>query len=221
MLRTAIQKGKGQGMLIQSCLRQTSDSLVYNHRCILLAFPDQSVEKIGIMSFRLMERDRAVDLQLRWTAGIAAPFPQAASSVTASCPKAAADACCSAQVPLARGLIEGAVWRGDAWQQAGGGQGICSSSQFISFFLTANAGAPLAVHEGPAAQGPDSVKHRVCDGFTSFHLGDEPQAALEVGADGVEAPAELGIAAVLVGPAGVVTNVQLVAALGHGRDAQI
>lgn len=58
-------------------------------------------------------------------------------------------------------------------------------------------------------------------GKPTFHLGDEPQAALEVGADGVEAPAELGIAAVLVGPAGVVTNVQLVAALGHGRDAQI
>lgn len=58
-------------------------------------------------------------------------------------------------------------------------------------------------------------------GKPTFHLGDEPQAALEVGADGVEAPAELGIAAVLVGPAGVVTNVQLVAALGHGGDAQI
>lgn len=58
-------------------------------------------------------------------------------------------------------------------------------------------------------------------GKPTFHLGDEPQAALEVGADGVEAPAELGIAAVLVGPAGVVTNIQLVAALGHGGDAQI
>lgn len=55
----------------------------------------------------------------------------------------------------------------------------------------------------------------------TFHLGDEPEAALEVGADGVEAPAELGIAAVFVGPAGVVTNVQLITALGHGRDAQI
>lgn len=34
----------------------------------------------------------------------------------------------------------------------------------------------------------------------------------------METPAELGIAAVLVGAAGVVTHVQLVAALGHGRD---
>lgn len=55
----------------------------------------------------------------------------------------------------------------------------------------------------------------------TFHLGDKAEAALEVGADGVEAPAELGITAVLVGPAGIVTDVQLVAALGHGRDAQI
>jgi len=37
----------------------------------------------------------------------------------------------------------------------------------------------------------------------------------------MQAPAELGIAAVFVGPAGVITNVQLVAALGHGRNAQI
>lgn len=55
----------------------------------------------------------------------------------------------------------------------------------------------------------------------TLHLGDEAQAALEVGADGVEAPAELGVAAVLVGPTGVITNVQLVTALGHGRDAQV
>lgn len=99
--------------------------------------------------------------------------------------------------------------------------GCCSSSQFIPLFLAANAGAPLAVHEGPAAQGPDSVEHRVCHGFTGLHLGDEAQAALEVGADGVEAPAELGVTAVLVGPTGVITNVQLVTALGHGRDAQV
>lgn len=37
----------------------------------------------------------------------------------------------------------------------------------------------------------------------------------------MEAPAELGVAAVLVGAAGVVTHVQLVAALGHGRDAHV
>lgn len=34
----------------------------------------------------------------------------------------------------------------------------------------------------------------------------------------MEAPAELGVAAVLVGAAGVVTRVQLVAAFGHGGD---
>lgn len=70
-------------------LRQTSDPLVYDHRCILLALPDQSVEKIGIRPFRLMdlERARAVELRLHWTAGIAAPFPQAASSPAASAQK--------------------------------------------------------------------------------------------------------------------------------------
>lgn len=40
------------------------------------------------------------------------------------------------------------------------------SSQFIPLLLAADAGAPLAVHEGPAAQGPDSIEHRVCHGFT-------------------------------------------------------
>lgn len=52
----------------------------------------------------------------------------------------------------------------------------------------------------------------------TFDFRHEAQALLEVGADAVEAPAELGVAAVLVGAAGVVTRVQLVAALGHGRD---
>lgn len=37
----------------------------------------------------------------------------------------------------------------------------------------------------------------------------------------MEAPAELGIAAVLVGAAGVVAHVQLVAALCHGRDSHV
>lgn len=37
----------------------------------------------------------------------------------------------------------------------------------------------------------------------------------------MEAPAELGVAAVLVGAAGVVAHVQLVAALSHGRDAHV
>lgn len=97
----------------------------------------------------------------------------------------------------------------------------CCCSQLIALLLAANAGAPLAVHEGPAAQGPDCVEHRVCHGFTGLHLGDEAQAAFEVGADGVQAPAELGVAAVLVGPTGVITNIQLVTALGHGRDAQV
>lgn len=58
-------------------------------------------------------------------------------------------------------------------------------------------------------------------GNPTLHLGDEAQAALEVGADGVQAPAEFGITAIFVGPAGVIANIQLVAALGHGRDAQV
>lgn len=37
----------------------------------------------------------------------------------------------------------------------------------------------------------------------------------------MEAPAELGVAAVLVGAAGVIALVQLVTAFGHGGDAQI
>ena len=53
----------------------------------------------------------------------------------------------------------------------------------------------------------------------TFDLGHQSEALLEVGADTVQTPAELGVAAVLVGAAGVVANVQLVAALGHGWDA--
>lgn len=37
----------------------------------------------------------------------------------------------------------------------------------------------------------------------------------------METPAELGVTAIFVGAAGVVTHVQLVAALGHGRDTPI
>lgn len=37
----------------------------------------------------------------------------------------------------------------------------------------------------------------------------------------MEAPAELGVAAVLVGATGVVAHVQLIATLGHGRDAHV
>ena len=53
----------------------------------------------------------------------------------------------------------------------------------------------------------------------TFDLGHEAEALLEVGADAVQTPAELGVAAVLVGAASVVAQVQLVAALGHGWDA--
>lgn len=53
------------------------------------------------------------------------------------------------------------------------------------------------------------------------HVGDEAQTSLEVRADRVEAPSEFCITAVLVGTTGVVTGVQLVAALGHGWNAQV
>lgn len=41
----------------------------------------------------------------------------------------------------------------------------------------------------------------------TFHFWHEAEALLEVWADAVEAPAKLGVAAVLVGAAGVVTSV--------------
>lgn len=55
----------------------------------------------------------------------------------------------------------------------------------------------------------------------TFDFRNKAETLLEVGTDAVEAPAELGIAAVLVGAAGVVTHVQLVAALCHGRDSHV
>lgn len=70
--------------------------LVYNQCCILLASPDQSAEKIGIGSFRLMdlERGRALELHLWWTAGITALYSQAVSPFIALCPKAVVDVYC-------------------------------------------------------------------------------------------------------------------------------
>jgi len=75
--------------------------LVYNQCCILLASPGQPAEKIGIRSFKLMdlERGRAVELCLWWTAGFAAFYPQAVSPFAALCPKAEVDVYCLAQVP--------------------------------------------------------------------------------------------------------------------------
>lgn len=63
---------------------------------------------------------------------------------------------------------------------------------------------------------PESVLKR-----PTFHVGDKAEAPLEVRADGVETPSEFCITAVLVGTAGVVADIQLVAALGHGWNAQV
>lgn len=63
---------------------------------------------------------------------------------------------------------------------------------------------------------PGSVLKRL-----TFHVGDEAQAPFEVGADRVETPSEFRIAAVFVGTAGVIADIQLVATLGHCWDAQV
>lgn len=64
----------------------------------------------------------------------------------------------------------------------------------------------------------DKIKIKRSPTFNFWH---KAKALLEVRADAVEAPAELGVAAVLVGAAGVVTHIQLIAAFGHGRDAHV
>lgn len=55
----------------------------------------------------------------------------------------------------------------------------------------------------------------------TFHIGDKAQAPLQVRADRVETPSEFGITAILIGTTSVITDVQLVAALGHCWDAQV
>lgn len=55
----------------------------------------------------------------------------------------------------------------------------------------------------------------------TFYFWHKAKALLEVRADAVEAPAELGVAAVLVGAACVVTHIQLIATFGHGGDAHV
>lgn len=51
----------------------------------------------------------------------------------------------------------------------------------------------------------------------TFYFRHKAQALLEVRADAVEAPAEFGVTAIFVGAACVVTHIQLIATLGHGR----
>ena len=55
----------------------------------------------------------------------------------------------------------------------------------------------------------------------TLDLGHKAQAPLQVGADGVDAPAELRVEVGLAGATGVVAGVQLVTAARHGRDAQV
>lgn len=55
----------------------------------------------------------------------------------------------------------------------------------------------------------------------TFHIGDKTQTPLQIWADRVETPSEFCITAILVGTTGVITDVQLVAALGHCWNAQI
>lgn len=55
----------------------------------------------------------------------------------------------------------------------------------------------------------------------TFHFGLEAQALIDVGADAVQARAELCVALLLVCPAGLVARIELVAAVGHGGDPHI
>lgn len=143
---------------------------VYNQHCILLATPDQSMERTGIRSCRLADLDRgggAVELHLWWTAGTAALCSQAGSAL----PRALAQV----PHPVLGPRADRSHCAGEGMLAAAPGDCGCSSSQFIPLLLAANAGAPLAVHEGPAAQGPDGVEHRVCHGFTGCGEGEDGQ----------------------------------------------
>lgn len=55
----------------------------------------------------------------------------------------------------------------------------------------------------------------------TFHIGDKAQTPFKIRADRVETPSEFCITAILVGTTSVVTDVQLVAALGHCWNAQV
>lgn len=112
----------------------------------------------------------------------------------------------------------------EAWLQPcqqGGSQQLMGSKIFQEECLTSPSAFPassnpLSCQGDPGSLSPGSVLKRL-----TFHVGDEAQAPLEVGADRVKAPSELRIAAVFVGTAGVVADVQLVATLGHCWDAQV
>lgn len=55
----------------------------------------------------------------------------------------------------------------------------------------------------------------------TLHLRLEAQALIDVGADAMQARAELCVTLLLVGPAGLVAHIELVAAVGHGGDPHI
>lgn len=80
----------------------------------------------------------------------------------------------------------------------------------------------MTIHKGSAAQGPYSIEDSINQRITGyFHVGDKTQTPLKVRADRVEAPPEFCITAILIGTASVITNIQLVAALGHCWNAQV
>lgn len=145
--------------------------LVCNQQCVLLTSPEQFAEKIGIRSLRLVDLERggrAVALPLWQTAGITALCPQAASLPTALCPKVVVSVpACWVPPACSRPMAEEvAVLKCMLSERGHLAAGSCSFSQLISLLLAADAGAPLAVHEGSTAEGPDGVEHCVCHGFT-------------------------------------------------------
>lgn len=128
------------------------------------------MERAGIGSCRLAGSDGAVGLVSCLCRGQQVRLP-CVHRLSLLCPEAWP----RSPIPCwARGLTGVTVLGRGRWQrltETGG----CSSSQFIPLLLAANAGAPLAVHEGPAAQGPDGVEHRVCHGFAGCREGEDKQ----------------------------------------------
>lgn len=101
-------------------------------------------------------------------------------------------------------------------------EGSTSFSQLFFLLFCTDACCTLAIHKRSAAQGPHSIEHGINQRITGYcHIRDKAQTPLQIRTDRMETPSEFCITAILIGTTSVITDIQLVAALGHCWNAEV
>lgn len=94
-------------------------------------------------------------------------------------------------------------------------------SQFLLDLVQTDAGLPLAVHVWLASQMHDGVEEQSNRRLTRLDTFGQSQGLLHVLADCIKAVLKRLVTVLFLPPAGVVTTVMLVTALGHGWDSYV